>query len=158
MDATGSYSVTITDVNGCTDISNAVDVTVTPYLWLLSHLMARPNFVKMEVYYLPLAGDSYLWSTGETTASISSAAGSYNVEVTTLGCSATSSDVNVTVYAAPVASISADGPTTFCDGESVTLTASAGDSYLWSTGETTSSIVVSGNRQLYSYRIYCRRL
>ncbi|HPE97542.1 MAG: T9SS type A sorting domain-containing protein [Chitinophagales bacterium] len=145
VDATGSYSVTITDVNGCTDISNAVDVTVNPIPVATITPDGPTEFCEDgSVLLTASAGDSYLWSTGETTASISaSAAGSYNVEVTTLGCSATSSDVNVTVYAAPVASISADGPTTFCDGESVTLTASAGDSYLWSTGETTSSIVVS---------------
>ena len=42
------------------------------------------------------------------------------------------------------ASIGVSGPTTFCAGGSVTLTASAGgSSYVWSTGETTPSITVS---------------
>jgi len=43
--------------------------------------------------------------------------------------------------------ITAGGPTTFCEGGSVTLTSSAGSTYLWSTGATTSSINVttSGN-------------
>ncbi|MCB9316493.1 MAG: metallophosphoesterase, partial [Lewinellaceae bacterium] len=41
------------------------------------------------------------------------------------------------------ATITPDGPTTFCEGGSVTLTASSGDSYLWSTMETTQSIVVT---------------
>ncbi len=41
------------------------------------------------------------------------------------------------------ATITPDGPTTFCAGGSVTLTASTGESYLWSTSETTQSIVVS---------------
>ncbi len=43
--------------------------------------------------------------------------------------------------------ITPDGPTSFCTGGSVTLTADAGVSYLWSTSETTQSIVVttSGN-------------
>lgn len=44
--------------------------------------------------------------------------------------------------------ISAAGPITFCVGESVTLSAPSGfSSYTWSTGETTQSIVVSGNGQ-----------
>src|SRR5687767_10336439 len=42
-----------------------------------------------------------------------------------------------------VPTITASGPTTFCAPGSVTLTASAGDSYLWSTGATTQSIVVT---------------
>jgi hypothetical protein len=44
------------------------------------------------------------------------------------------------------AAITANGPTTFCAGGSVTLTASAGGaSYLWSTSETTPSIIVSAS-------------
>ncbi len=41
--------------------------------------------------------------------------------------------------------LSASGVTSFCSGGSVTLTASAGSSYLWSTGATTSSIVVNSS-------------
>jgi hypothetical protein len=43
----------------------------------------------------------------------------------------------------PVATITPGGPTTFCQGGSVTLTANSADSYLWSTGATTQSIVAS---------------
>ncbi len=43
----------------------------------------------------------------------------------------------------PTATITASGPTTFCQGGKVTLTASEGSSYLWSTGATTRSIEVS---------------
>ncbi|MCC7504825.1 MAG: T9SS type A sorting domain-containing protein, partial [Saprospiraceae bacterium] len=39
--------------------------------------------------------------------------------------------------------ITADGPTTFCQGSSVKLTASPASSYLWSNGATTPSITVS---------------
>lgn len=39
--------------------------------------------------------------------------------------------------------ITADGSRNLCDGASVTLTATAGTSFLWSTGETTQSITVS---------------
>lgn len=48
---------------------------------------------------------------------------------------------------ASVASIEADGPTEFCTGGSVGLTASSGSSYLWSNGSTNPAITVfeSGN-------------
>lgn len=36
-----------------------------------------------------------------------------------------------------------DGPTTFCEGEDVILTSSPASGYLWSTGETTQSIIVN---------------
>jgi gliding motility-associated-like protein len=39
--------------------------------------------------------------------------------------------------------ITASGPTTFCDGDSVILTASAGDKYEWSNGDTTQSTKVT---------------
>lgn len=43
------------------------------------------------------------------------------------------------------ASISASGPTTFCTGGSVTLTANSGSAYLWSNGSTSRSITVSSS-------------
>ncbi len=93
------------------------------------------------------AATSYLWSTGATTQSITvSASGNYSVTVTNAsGCSATSATTVVTVNAIPATpTISASGSTTLvCPGKTVTLTSSAGITYLWSTGATTQSIVVS---------------
>ena len=58
-----------------------------------------------------------------------------------------SGDVFITVIPAPTVSITEVGPTTFFNGDSVTLIASSGSSYLWSTGATTATIKVftSGN-------------
>ena len=89
-------------------------------------------------------GTSYLWNNGATTQSITVAtAGSFSVAVTTAGCTTTSSSVVVTVNPVPAATITANGPTTFCSGGSVILTASAGASWLWSNGATTQSITVT---------------
>ncbi len=102
------------------------------------------------------AGSTYLWSNGATTQSINvTASGSYTVRVANAaGCLSPPSDpVNVTVNPLPSApSITASGPVSFCAGGSVTLTSSAGSTYLWSTGATTQSINVSisGN---YTVRI-----
>ena len=91
-------------------------------------------------------GAAYSWSTGATTQAIDvAAAGSYTVATTdNRGCKATSAPTVVTLYPAPtVPTISASGPTRFCTGGNVTLTASSSASYSWSTGATTQSIVVT---------------
>ena len=60
-------------------------------------------------------------------------------------CSATCGVV-VTVHPnPPPPTISADGPLSFCQGGSVTLTSSSVTSNLWSTGETTRSITVTNS-------------
>ncbi|HYC88132.1 MAG TPA: hypothetical protein VEO54_02885, partial [Thermoanaerobaculia bacterium] len=68
-----------------------------------------------------------------------------SVFVTSCPTATNSATVNVST---PAATISASGPTSFCPGGSVTLTANAGQSYLWSTGETTQSIVVSSDESI----------
>jgi gliding motility-associated-like protein len=75
----------------------------------------------------------------------------YSVTVTDRYKCSTQSTVTVVVNDINT-TITASGPTTFCEGDSVILTASAGDAYAWSTGETTQSIKVvsSGN---YSVKI-----
>src|SRR5206468_1817493 len=99
---------------------------------------------------------SYQWSlngnpigaaTGTTYSA--TASGNYSVTVTYANaCSASSATTAVTVKPLPATpSITASGPTTFCNGGSVTLTAPAGYSYVWSTSATSQSITVttSGN-------------
>jgi PKD repeat protein len=88
-----------------------------------------------------------LWSPSSATtdAVTVSSTGSYTVTQTDVnGCSSTSAVTNVNVSSAPLPTIAAAGATSLCAGQSVTLTASASDSYSWSPGgETTQSIVVT---------------
>lgn len=93
-------------------------------------------------------GSTYLWSNGATTQSITvTTSGAYTVTVTNGSCTSTSAPVNVTVNTLPEANVSAGGPLSFCQGNNVVLTASAGSSWSWSNGATTQSITVtnSGN-------------
>ena len=88
-------------------------------------------------------GDSYLWNTGETTANLTvspSATTTYSVTVTS-GSNSDSHDVIVTVNTSPT--VDAGSDVAICFGENVTLTATGIGDFLWSTGETTSSIVVN---------------
>lgn len=59
------------------------------------------------------------------------------------GCAAATATTTLTVVAAPTAVVTASGLTTFCAGGSVTLTATGGSSYVWSTGATTAAITVA---------------
>jgi len=98
-------------------------------------------------------GTSYLWSTGATSQSITvSITGNYTVQVIDgNGCLSAPSPIEF-VKVNPLPSqptITANGPTSFCLGGTVTLSSSVGinHSYLWSNGATTQSILVntSGN-------------
>jgi len=80
-------------------------------------------------------GDTYTysWTSGETTQSITtSVEGTYNVTVTNnKGCTKVSD--NIVVRPNPAAVVTAGGPTTFCDGGSVVLSANTGTglTYQW---------------------------
>jgi hypothetical protein len=93
--------------------------------------------------------ESYLWSTGATTRTISVGPGAYAVTVTKEGCTATSSTITVANYSVNAALINPSGPTTFCAGGSVTLSASAGNAWSWNTGASLQSINVSVSGSYY---------
>jgi len=74
------------------------------------------------------------WSNDATSSSIVvSNSGTFNVTYTDgNGCSVVSNSIDVSVSDSPVPTIGVGGLTQICDGESVELTASASDSYVWS--------------------------
>jgi len=146
----GSYSVTMTDINGCSGTSPNTIVTVYPLPIAIITPLGPTEFCEGgSVTLLSSPAIFYSWSNGGNTQAISvQNSGDYTVTVTDLnGCSATSEPITITVYPSPIATITPNGPTDFCEGESVMLTSSPGISYLWSNGQTTQSIMVytSGN-------------
>lgn len=138
----GAYTVTVTDVNGCSDTASAL-VTVFP----LPQLVPDPDVAicNGENATLNINGAvSYIWSTGETTSAITVAPSSttaYSVTGTDAnGCTATVS-INVTVNIPPVATVQ---DMAFCEDENGVLDAGiSGMSYLWNSGQTTQTIIVS---------------
>ena len=141
---TGSTTIsyTVTNSVGCTGVVTAnVNVNALPVATITPS--GATTFCQGSTVTLTAsAGTSYLWSNGLQTQAITvNTAGNYSVQVfNAAGCVTTSSAVAVVVNALPTATITASGSTTFCQGGSVTLTASAGSSYLWSNGATTQSI------------------
>jgi len=88
--------------------------------------------------------DTYSWNPGSLSgASVSvspTATTTYTVTGTTSGCTATST-VTVTVNTATITASAS--PASICSGNSSSLTAAGGTSYVWSTTETANPITVS---------------
>jgi Chlorophyllase enzyme len=86
-------------------------------------------------------GTSYLWSNNSTLSSISvNQAGTYTVSVTSGVCTVTATKtITNSVFSASISASSS----TICQGSIATLTANSGTAYLWSTGQTASSINVT---------------
>lgn len=85
---------------------------------------------------------SYAWAGGQTTSSINvTTPGSYTVTITSSCGTATATQV-ITPGALPVPVINASA-TILCPGTSITLTASGGNTYTWSTGASGNSISVT---------------
>jgi len=137
---TNSYSVTVTK-GGCST-SDTVTVTVI-----------QPEDITIQGENEICAGesttltapqaDTYIWSTGAETQSITVSPimdENFNVTITNSGCISTG-QVSITIKPAPTATIT--GNTEICEGQSTTLTAGGGNSYTWSTNETTPSISIS---------------
>jgi gliding motility-associated-like protein len=94
-------------------------------------------------------GASYTWQPGGLNSkSITvSQSGEYYVTTTNgVGCTATSSSVSVQVNSTDKPTITQEGTTLLCPGETVTLTSSAALAYNWRPGgANTQSVVVSNN-------------
>ena len=144
----GVYNVTVT-VDGCTSLASTnrtITVTPAPATPTITAGGSTTFCTGGSVVLTSSSATGNLWSTGETTQSITvSASGTYTVAVTVGSCtSAASAGTTVTVNALPTTpTISAGSATTFCVGDSVVLTSSSATGNLWSTGATTQSITVS---------------
>jgi hypothetical protein len=140
------YAASRNDASGCeSGTRTAVILTINQAAAATISAAGPTTFCQGgSVVLTASSGDSYMWSNGATTQAITvTAPGNYSVTVTTGTCNSTSPVTSVTVNPLPPANISAGGPITFCQPNTVVLTASAGSSWLWSNGATTQSITVS---------------
>ena len=134
----GIFTVTVTDMNGCTDSISTL-VTINP----LPQVTSSTNNVVCagkQINLTASGGNTYVWSgpnnfisnNQNPTINISNTlnGGIYTVTVTdTNSCSATSR-VTVAVDQIPPISISSNSPV--CAGSSLTLIAGGGNTYSWS--------------------------
>ncbi len=140
----GIYCLTVTEDNGCT---GSDCITVVEQANVVVNISGNPTlcFGETETLSADPGFSNYSWSSGETTQSIIvSSSGDYCVTVTDQnGC--TGSEC-IFVDEQPEVIVNISGNSTFCAGETETLSADPGfTTYNWSSGETTENINVSSS-------------
>jgi hypothetical protein len=147
--STNNYKVRVTNSSGCSKTSSTIGITVNPLPTATVSVTGPTTFCKNSFACTLTAnsgaGLTYQWKKG--TANIAGATGltyqpnatstTYKVIVTNAnGCSKTSSATAIVANAIPTATVTPQGPTTFCNGDSVVLKANsgAGLTYQWIKG------------------------
>jgi hypothetical protein len=145
----GTYTLTVTDENGCT---GTVQATVTAFNPINLNMvgannMCTANAANAQVFASGGAGGyTYLWSNGATTSLINGLpSGIYQVTVTdSFGCTASNSVTVQSIENPPSVSLTTEDATCYgLENGNLTSTVSGGYppyTYLWNTGATTPDL------------------
>ena len=157
VNASGNYTVVVTNAAGCSQTSTAIAVTAIPNPTITLGTVSNPSSCGSATGSIVVngSGTGVVSWTGNNNGNSGTVnlpytnnqvpAGTYNLTFTSnTGCvsntvSTTLSDP--TSNAAPT--ISSNGGNSICDGETLVLTSSYSNGNSWSTGATTSSINVT---------------
>lgn len=139
----GTYTVTVTDNNGCQGVGSKVAETYD---------LPTPNIVGDTVFCVGDVStlnaesnyEAYLWSDGTTSSSLMvNNPGSISLTVTDENGCQGMDEVEVVVNPLPVFSL--NGDLSYCENDSTTLTVENGfANYLWSDGSQDTALVVNG--------------
>ena len=142
-DASATYTVTITDGNGCS-VSDQIVVT-RAFQGVPAQLNAAACADAPPTLTAPANAVSYHWNTGETTASITPQnGGAHTVTMTNAqGCQAITT-FHVVLHPLPVVDLGPD--VSLCGANSHMIDAGAGGTgYAWSNGQSGQSITVNSS-------------
>jgi hypothetical protein len=147
--AAGTYTLTVTDANGCTQTTSTTLTDPAPLVLNFTGTPASCTGGATGSATVSVTGGlppfNYLWSNGATTSSITDvAAGTYSVTIgDERGCSASGS-VTVTTTASFTINVTTTPATcAFANDGTASVSVTGGTApftYLWSTGETTAGI------------------
>jgi len=146
----GKHKVVVTNATGCSITDSITFTENTQITALVSSSKATcTNFTNGSASIIPSGGVTpfqYLWTNGAAYTSVvpnpsDLGIGKYYIVTSdSIGCSYRDS---VTISEAKVVNPDAGYDAGLCEGDSITLTGTGGATYLWSTGDVTSSIRVS---------------
>lgn len=138
VSTSGSYSVTHTDINGCSASSAPIIVTVnpTPATPTITPGGSTTLCAGESLTLTSSQGTGNVWSTTETSQTISvSTSNTYTLTFTNAsGCTSAPASIVITVN--PLPTVTAGADQTICSGASVTLNGSGASSYVWDNGVT----------------------
>ncbi len=136
-----TYLVIVTNASGCND-TTSITVQVNPKP--VANISGNDTICNGNSVVLTASGGGiYQWNNGFVTPSINmspQADTTYSVIVDVAGCRDTATH---TVIVNPLPVVSIIGNDSICEGDTTTLTATGGGSYLWSTGGNFDSVSVA---------------
>lgn len=152
----GNFSFFIEVISACNDtIKDTVNVTVVrPSSVTINHIgdtiFCEGGSVILNAAVLNAT--SYNWNTGDNSQSITvNTSGTYAVSATNW-CNTSSDTIQVVVNPNPSINVLANGPLTFCEGESVILTANTQNTsnIEWSNGYNLNQLTIDSTITIYA--------
>jgi PKD repeat protein len=149
VNSPGTYRLTVTNANQCSAQSAVIQITENIPVVPAISASGSTSFCVGDSVSINITNsnnfNSFAWSNNKVAQSITvTNSGVYSVITTdNNGCTASSNSITISVSNSPTPTISANGDINLCSGDTVTLTSSQSDTYLWSNNATTRSINVT---------------
>ncbi|PWJ59992.1 putative secreted protein (Por secretion system target) [Dyadobacter jejuensis] len=156
----GEYTISAKDANGCISPPSAVTKVVKnpiPPQPSITALGPTTFCENLSVTLQAPSATSYKWNNGLTTGSITvNSSGSYQVQTgNEFNCFSDPSNTiqtqTLSLPAPPTARL--EGPSTFCEGTTTTLSASASGQVVWSDGQDAATITVDQSGSYFAQTI-----
>ncbi len=146
----GTFALTITDQNGCMSASSTVvttQVNPLPATPVITATGPTTFCADQNVSLQSTSAVGYAWTSGQTSQTlVVNQSGNFSVRTRNeFGClSAPSNSIAIKVNPLPPApTLTANGRTTFCEGDRVTLTATTSFRPIWTTGDSLQTITAT---------------
>lgn len=148
--STQTYSVTGTDINGCSNTAT-ITVTVNSLPAVTANASSTAVCNGQSITLTGGGANTYTWSSGVTNgiAFTPSSTQTYTVNGTDLNGCVNSATKTITVNSLPTVTANATA-TVICNGQTVTLTGGGANTYTWTNGVTNGTAFTPTSTQTYT--------